>query len=231
MPCLFLQRSPPRLLTAAAWGSLEPAPAGRLRGAFPHLLCNFVAQLHLQFRNLGLPGGKRNTAGKVTEIHKRVGVKCLMWFQNQSPPTTHSRGHDPGSRWTRTANLATPFPFISCIGLESPCGMGTEETGLTPSGPYRGGPQDWCGSGRTGSLLYPYPRMSRLEGSLADSEPLSKRGGKNQLFFVLYFMQQTTYARLQKGPVGNDEIVQNRNRDNRRHSLGDPLLPVLRDER
>ena len=30
-----------RLFTAAAWGGLEPAPAGRLRGAFPHLPCGF----------------------------------------------------------------------------------------------------------------------------------------------------------------------------------------------
>ena len=36
--CLFLQDSPPRLSTAAAWGSLKPASAGRL------LLCHFVTQ-------------------------------------------------------------------------------------------------------------------------------------------------------------------------------------------
>ena len=32
-----------RLLTAAAWGGLEPAPVNRLRGACPHLLCSFDA--------------------------------------------------------------------------------------------------------------------------------------------------------------------------------------------
>jgi len=40
---LFPWRSPPRLFTAAAQGGLEPAPAGRLRGAYPHLLYSLVA--------------------------------------------------------------------------------------------------------------------------------------------------------------------------------------------
>jgi len=39
----FPQRSPPWLLTTAAWGALKPAPESRLRGAFPHLLCSLVA--------------------------------------------------------------------------------------------------------------------------------------------------------------------------------------------
>ena len=34
---LFLQRSPPRLFTAAAWSGLRPAPENRSRGAAPHL--------------------------------------------------------------------------------------------------------------------------------------------------------------------------------------------------
>jgi hypothetical protein len=34
----FPQRSPPRLLTVAACGGLEPAPDGRLRRTYPHLL-------------------------------------------------------------------------------------------------------------------------------------------------------------------------------------------------
>ena len=33
----MLQRSRPRLLTAAAWSGLGPAPEGRSRGAYPHL--------------------------------------------------------------------------------------------------------------------------------------------------------------------------------------------------
>src|SRR6516165_7422455 len=37
MPRAFLQRSRPRLLTAAAWSGLKPAPESRSRGALPHL--------------------------------------------------------------------------------------------------------------------------------------------------------------------------------------------------
>ena|SRR5947209_20566696 len=33
---LFLQRSPPRLLTAAAWSGLRPAPESRSQGPSPH---------------------------------------------------------------------------------------------------------------------------------------------------------------------------------------------------
>ena len=42
---LFPQRSPPRLFTVAACGSLKPAPDGRLRGAYPHLLCSSALPL------------------------------------------------------------------------------------------------------------------------------------------------------------------------------------------
>ena len=38
----FPQRSPPWLLTTAAWGGLKPAPVSRLRGALPHLLCSYA---------------------------------------------------------------------------------------------------------------------------------------------------------------------------------------------
>ncbi len=38
----FPKRSPPWLLTTAALGGLKPAPANRLRGARPHLLCSYA---------------------------------------------------------------------------------------------------------------------------------------------------------------------------------------------
>ncbi len=38
----FPQRSLPWLLTTAAWGALKPAPASRLRGIYPHLLCSYA---------------------------------------------------------------------------------------------------------------------------------------------------------------------------------------------
>jgi len=52
--CLFLQRSPQGLLTHATWGGLKPAPVSRLRGAYPHLLCNFVAHLPIQIKHAWL---------------------------------------------------------------------------------------------------------------------------------------------------------------------------------
>ena len=39
---LLLQRSPPRLFTAAAWSGLRPAPESRSRGACPHLSRSFT---------------------------------------------------------------------------------------------------------------------------------------------------------------------------------------------
>jgi hypothetical protein len=38
----FPKRSLPWLFTIAALGGLKPAPASRLRGAFPHLLCSYA---------------------------------------------------------------------------------------------------------------------------------------------------------------------------------------------
>jgi hypothetical protein len=38
----FPKRSQPWLFTNAALGGLKPAPASRLRGANPHLLCSYA---------------------------------------------------------------------------------------------------------------------------------------------------------------------------------------------
>ena len=47
---LFLQRSPPRLFTAAAWSGLRPAPESRSRGALPHLSRSFTTQISVHTR-------------------------------------------------------------------------------------------------------------------------------------------------------------------------------------
>jgi hypothetical protein len=44
-PTLLLQRSPPRLLTAAAWSGLEPASGSRLRRVYLHLSCSLCTKL------------------------------------------------------------------------------------------------------------------------------------------------------------------------------------------
>src|ERR1700746_5066 len=53
------QRSPPRLFTVAACGSLKPTPDGRLRGAHPHLLCSSALPLlvvHSRHTLIEVPG-------------------------------------------------------------------------------------------------------------------------------------------------------------------------------
>src|SRR6266481_2368982 len=45
---LSLQRSPPRLFTAAAWSGLGPAPESRSRGALPHLSRSCTTQISLR---------------------------------------------------------------------------------------------------------------------------------------------------------------------------------------
>jgi hypothetical protein len=44
---LLLQRSPPRLFTAAAWSGLRPAPESRSRGACPHLSRSFTTPISI----------------------------------------------------------------------------------------------------------------------------------------------------------------------------------------
>ena len=46
---LLIQRSPPRLLNAAAWTGLGPAPESRSRGAYPHLSRSSSTRLGLHF--------------------------------------------------------------------------------------------------------------------------------------------------------------------------------------
>src|SRR3954454_2682760 len=41
----LLDTTPPRLFTVAACGGLKPTPDGRLRGAYPHLLCSSALPL------------------------------------------------------------------------------------------------------------------------------------------------------------------------------------------
>ena len=46
---LFIQRSRPHLLNAAAWTGLGPAPESRSRGARPHLSCSLSTRLSVHF--------------------------------------------------------------------------------------------------------------------------------------------------------------------------------------
>src|SRR3954452_6220669 len=52
---LFLGRSPPRLLNAAAPGGLKPAPASRLREAFSHLQYSITGSACVRDTHHSLP--------------------------------------------------------------------------------------------------------------------------------------------------------------------------------
>ena len=53
-PPPFPQRSPPRLLNAAAWSGLKPAPAGRLREASSHLQHSYAGRYAPATRHTGI---------------------------------------------------------------------------------------------------------------------------------------------------------------------------------
>jgi hypothetical protein len=73
-----------RLLTAAAWGGLKPAPESRLRGACPHLPCSFHTVRRF-FPNL-LSVCLRHTASRPEEFHPRpLTERCVNLSTHTAP--------------------------------------------------------------------------------------------------------------------------------------------------
>ena len=64
---LLLQRSPPRLLIAAAWSGLRSAPEHRSRGAHPHHSRSFTTVSHHLLSFLSL----QHTASRPPELHRQ----------------------------------------------------------------------------------------------------------------------------------------------------------------
>src|SRR5215216_6608490 len=90
----FPQRSPPRLLTGAACGGLQPPPAGRLRGAHPHLSCS--------------------TAPERSSLHRSPPSRS--WH-------TEVARQDPGGLLAQErspARLGTPRRGINAVGAQNP---------------------------------------------------------------------------------------------------------------
>ena len=97
----FPQRSPPWLLTTAAWGALKPAPESRLRGAIPSSSVQ-LRTLYIKVRswrtvsNLSPPGhysksNKNRLKGDLWYYH-RSGLSRsgdILWtsFKNDAPRT------------------------------------------------------------------------------------------------------------------------------------------------
>ena len=73
----FPQRSPPRLLTDAAWGALESAPASRLRGAKP--------SSPVQLRTLYIKVRSWRTICYVSVVLK-VSSEPVISFLNRADP-------------------------------------------------------------------------------------------------------------------------------------------------
>jgi len=72
-PGLFLLCSPPWLLTTAAGGGLEPAPASRFRGAVPHRLYSYALR-----RSLRPPSRSWRTVVGVPDIAQFRVMPCII---------------------------------------------------------------------------------------------------------------------------------------------------------
>ena len=83
---LFLSRSPPCLLNAAAVGGLKPPPVRRLRGTYPHLLCSIAALK--DFHLLCAPSW-----------HTLIGVERTPFQQQLNQPIHQGLQRYPGTAY------------------------------------------------------------------------------------------------------------------------------------
>ena len=83
-PKLLLQCSRPRLLTAAAWSGLGPAPESRSRGARPHLSrsCTTLLQSMLPPFYVSL----QHTASRPVELHHQPLSELSVTLSRHSAP-------------------------------------------------------------------------------------------------------------------------------------------------
>ena len=81
---LSLQRSPPRLFTAAAWSGLGPAPESRSRGALPHLSRSCTTQISLRTDTLHV--SLQHTVSRPAELHHRPLAEPSVRLSPHSAP-------------------------------------------------------------------------------------------------------------------------------------------------
>ena len=83
-PALLLQRSRPRLFTAAAWSGLRPAPESRSRGAHPHLsrscTTRFISYCPPFYVSL------QHTASRPVGLHHQPLLELSMTLSRHSAP-------------------------------------------------------------------------------------------------------------------------------------------------
>lgn len=108
MSCLFLTRSPPRLLSAAAVGGLQPPPARRLRRAFLHLLRSTAARRAsaLPARLRGAQPSAISASGEAANhAHGRQSPDDLPWDISASVmKQTGVKGERPSQCNTRSSS-------------------------------------------------------------------------------------------------------------------------------
>src|SRR6266481_3601640 len=83
---LSLQRSPPRLFTAAAWSGLGPAPESRSRGAVPHLSRSFTTQISHSHWRTPLHVSLQHTVSRPAEFHHRPLAEPSVRLSPHSAP-------------------------------------------------------------------------------------------------------------------------------------------------
>ena len=74
---LLLQRSPPRLFTAAAWSGLRPAPESRSQGACPHLSRSFTTPFSISCCPPFLVSLQHTVAQKVELLLRQLRM-CVL---------------------------------------------------------------------------------------------------------------------------------------------------------
>src|SRR6266849_1227481 len=104
-PDLFLPRSRPWLLTTAAGGGLEPAPASRFRGALPHRLNSYTHR--------ALLGPLRSWRTVVCEPRKLITLASHLPIKRRQKYVTEQGRDYPALRSPALARKELPIAIAS----------------------------------------------------------------------------------------------------------------------
>jgi hypothetical protein len=139
---LFLSRSPPRLLNAAAVGGLEPPPVQRLRGVYPHLLCSIAAPRG--FHPLCVPSWHTLVGMERIALQQEPGETVGQGLQgNADAANPFCQGGAGEDNLITGGDLPQPVKreMIQVFGCYHP----SQQTHRRHAAVYHGG-RDWCGS-------------------------------------------------------------------------------------
>src|SRR5215472_1571106 len=106
---LWLQRSPPRLFTAAAWSDLRPAPESRSGGARPHPSHSFTTRFFsLSLLGTSFPG--------VSAAHYSQKIQTI------AKPGVIRRQANPGARGGRISSVDESWQWLTLACPNRPPG-------------------------------------------------------------------------------------------------------------